>query len=85
VLSIRRPIPCAPCNNRGNTRVDHRAAQTVQLSAVRIPNKSRVFPVKEPIGSQIPHLARFSSPFGKACIVLELSNHVPEKTPDRQR
>jgi hypothetical protein len=38
VPAIRRPIPCVPCNSRGNRRVDRRAAQTVRLLAVRIPN-----------------------------------------------
>jgi hypothetical protein len=57
----------SPCSNRGNTLADRREAQTERSLAGRNPNKSQVFPVKEPNGSRIPLLARFSLQCGKAC------------------
>lgn len=81
---LRRLIPCAMCSNRGNRRDGRLAAQTERLLAVRNPNKSQVFPVKELNGSRIP-LDRFSLPYGKACNALESSIRVPERTPDQQR
>jgi hypothetical protein len=82
--SLPRPIPCAMCNNRGNKPAGRPAAQMERLLAVRNPNKSQVFPVKEPNGSRIPP-GRSSLPFGKACNALGSSNRVPERTPDQQR
>ena len=81
---LRRPSLCAPYSNRGNRLVCHPEAQTARLLAVRNPNKSQVFPAKEPNGSRIlPD--RFSLPFGKAYNASGSSNHVPERTPDQQR
>ena len=59
---------CAPGSNRGKTPDDRHAVRRVQLWADRSRNRSRVFPVPEPNGSQtLHHLGRFSLPCGKAC------------------
>jgi hypothetical protein len=83
VLANRR-FPCAPCSNRGNRQAGRLAAQKGRWWADRNPNKSQVFPVKEPNGSRIPP-ARFSLPDGNFCNASGSSNRVPERTPDQQR
>jgi hypothetical protein len=80
----RRRCLCVPCSNRGNKLDDRHAAQMERLSAARNPNKSQVFPVKEPNGSRIPP-GRFSLPCGKACNASESNNRVPGKRSDQQR
>jgi len=84
VLWTHRRYPCAPCSNPGNTPGGRRAAQMARWLAARNPNKSQMFPVKEPNGSRIPP-GRSSLPCGKACNASGSSNHVPERTPDQQR
>ena len=83
-LLTRRRCLCAQYSNPGNTPDDRRAARMARWLAARNPNKSQLFPVKEPNGSRIP-LGRFSLPCGKACNASGSSNHVPEKTADQQR
>ncbi len=84
VLGTHRRCPCAPCSNPGNTQGGRRAAQMARWLAARNPNKSQMFPVKEPNGSRIPP-GRSSLPCGKACNASGSSNHVPERTSDQQR
>jgi hypothetical protein len=79
----RRRCLCVLCSNRGSTPDGRLGAQMGRLLAARNPNKSQVFPVKEPNGSRIPP-DRFSSPCGKAYNALGSNNHVLERTSDRQ-
>jgi hypothetical protein len=83
-LWTRRRFLSAPCSNRGNRPDDRHAVQRERWLAGHNPNKSQEFPVKEPNGSRIPP-GRSSLPGGKACNALGSSNHVPKRTPDRQR
>jgi hypothetical protein len=83
----RRRSLCAQYSSRGNILACRPAAQTVRSLAVRNPNKSQVFPVKEPNGNRrLPPLpGRSSLPFGRACSAWGSSNRVPKRTPDQQR
>lgn len=87
VLSTCRRCLCAPCSNRGNTPDDHHAAQTARLLADRNRNKSREFPVMEPLGSRILllPLARSSLPCGKVCSAWESKNRVLKRMTDQRQ